>query len=977
MSQSTPTDEQARRPAAGVRAAGFAGWMARGTILGALGGAAAGIVDHLLSAEAARQFLPDGTARLLVFLVALYGAAGAAAGALLGLLAALLAVGTDVGALWQATFAPGPASEATATPAAGRRAAAYVVGGAVALGLHGAMLYGVALAALLRFHGKFLIAALVGVVAALLALPAVGAAFVAAAALSPLLRFGPRVRPSLRAPLGVMAPAWLAGLGVASLAVLELVAATQQQAARLRVPSLLQALAGDVPHGRAFLIAVRAPLVVVVALALAHLGGRALGALGTFAKRDAGGELRSAWLRFTQRPVGALLLVGGLVGVGGGAALAVEWDIARLLPLRPFVVGGVAAGAALAGLLVGVGASLPARRAPLRVVLVAGLPAVLFALAIQAGRADRVQKAAANNASLAGPILAGIRAAWDLDRDHFSPPLALGPDCDDFDADVHPGAFDWPDDGVDQNCNGHEATLAARPRPPFSAVPDAVPRAPNVLLVSIDALRADHVGAYGYARDTTPRIDALARQSVLFKNSWAPSPSTRYSVPAMLTGRYESTIAWGSPAVHWPPQVLPENRLLAEMFKDHGYHTGALVPAHYFEPTWGLTQGFDDYDNSLAHLHANPFGGDPARATGSSSKELADLGIEWLVKHGKGPAPFFLWMHFYDPHYLYEKHPEVPSFGEQDVDLYDGEIRFTDLHIGRVLDALRAAGRWDDTVIIVTADHGEGFGEHGVKQHGYHIYAQQNKVPFLVKVPGIAARTADEPIGHVDLFPTLLNLLRADDEPQLLGRSFVDLMLGAGDPRLIFQEVDYEGPTSRKAVASRTHQLIANVIPDGTYELYDLTRDPAEEHDLFVRGEGGESARLVAALGQWQDEIALPPDFARRVTGNLSAAPMASTTPLAVTLDPGGGGKLVVDGVDLPAQPVKPGAEVELAVVMHVTDTLPAGWRLYTHARLDGNAAGFLNLDHEPVENFVPLARLRAGQWVRDRMSGSTWWSTL
>src|SRR5207248_8455539 len=120
-----------------------------------------------------------------------------------------------------------------------------------------------------------------------------------------------------------------------------------------------------------------------------------------------------------------------------------------------------------------------------------------------------------------------------------------GGDCDDLDAQVHPGAFDWPDDGIDQDCNGHQAVLAPPPPRRYAPVPASVPERPNIVLLTIDALRADHVGAYGYARPTTPNLDALARESVLFKSGWAHAPSTRYSVPAILIGRYPSTIAVG------------------------------------------------------------------------------------------------------------------------------------------------------------------------------------------------------------------------------------------------------------------------------------------------------------------------------------------------------------------------------------------------------------------------------------------------
>src|SRR5262249_48673410 len=152
---------------------------------------------------------------------------------------------------------------------------------------------------------------------------------------------------------------------------------------------------------------------------------------------------------------------------------------------------------------------------------------------------------------------------------------------------------------------------------------------------------------------------------------------------------------------------------------------------------------------------------------GSSSREQADVAIQFLEHHTRGK--WFLWVHFYDPHYFFEVHPEVPSFGTSDLDRYDGEIRFTDLHLGRVFAALDSLGLSERTIVAVTGDHGEGFGEHGIMQHGYHTYNAQTRVPFILRVPGLPPRHVDEPVGHVDLLPTLLNLTGGAPEPTLVG----------------------------------------------------------------------------------------------------------------------------------------------------------------------------------------------------------------
>jgi arylsulfatase A-like enzyme len=942
----------------------------RGLCAGALGGAFAAGLDFALCQGEAARFMPHGVGRLFFFLAPLYAAMGGLAGMLAGLGLRLLGA-TDLGPLADAGATSAKEERAALGPVEeeprGASLLVYVLGGALALALHGVAIHFLVLDALRRFHAHLPIAALVALVATALALPAAALTCAVATALRRLLPVGPRLFLGRRMPLGWIALWWSLGLGAALAGVLVLVDGI------LLRPRMT-------PGMRALNAALWTPAVVTAALFGAHafgrLGWRVLGRI----RRIAAG--RGGWL---DRPLAAALVVMLLTALGAALGLKVLWPVAKLVHWQPIGLGVVAAAVAVlvatSGLL---GARLDALRPALRFGLVVFVPLGLLGTARLAGQPDRVRKAA-STAFLGPPLLMGVQAASDWDGDRFSSTLGFGPDCNDRDPEVHPGAFDWPDDGMDQNCNGHQATVRPAPRPPFAALPASVPAPLNVVLISIDALRADHVGAYGYSRPTTPAIDALARESILFQDGWAHSPSTRYSVPAILIGRYESTIAW-DPHAHWPPLVLPENHLLSEMFHERGYHTGALLPAHYFEPGWGLVQGFDDYDNSLARLHANPFGGDPARTTGSSSRELADLAIAWLGRHagpgsepGAKPAqPFFLWMHFYDPHYLYERHPEVPSFGSSqgadEVADYDNEVRYTDLHIGRVLDALRTSGTWDRTVVVLTADHGEGFGEHGVRQHGYHIYAQQNKVPFLIRVPGIAPRVVQEPVGHVDLYPTLLNLLRAPDEPQLLGQSLVGLMLGGAEPdRAVFGEVEYEGPVVRKSVVSRGWHLIHNVVPDDTFELYHLTTDPAEAHDLYQGGGAGpasptdQETRLRETLVAWMDETALPLHFAERVSGNVASSPF----PVATRLDADIDGLLVLDGATLHTQVVRPGEAVDLEVVMHVPARMPPGWRLFTHVAAigpQGTVQRFLNADHEPVEGFVPLSRMRPGQYLRDRL---------
>ena len=882
--------------------------VSRLALAGALAGSVAALLDHALALPGAATFLPTGSWRLLAFLVGLYGLSGLVVGVVLGALLAALELG-DVGAALGVHARPGA------------RVVAY---GALTVTLLvgvGALLRPIAESYFVFFHNHMLIAAVTGATAAGLLLLALCLVALMAGPLSAVLPFGPRVDPRPTAPLVVL-PALVvaayAGAGFVALDVAYLFSRPRMT-----------------PVARALNAALAAPACLLAGLLVGALLYRVLHRVHEEA---------------TAPRVFVATLLTLVVPVLAGAA--VQWPVVKQLDGAPFLTGAV-----LLLVLVVAGTFLRGRAWHAVVTL-----CVLGTLTLVLGKVPRVRKAASLTA-LAPPLVRTIQLGFDLDRDGYSALLGGG-DCNDLDASVHPGAFDWPDDGIDQDCNGHEATLSTQATKAYAPVPDAVPRQPNVLLLTLDALRADHVSAYGYARKTTPRLDELAQSGIRFDSAWSHAPSTRYSVPAILTGRYPSTVAVNpDPRVHWPPLVLPENRLLAEMMHDLGYRTGATLTYHYFERGWGLDQGFDDYDYHLFTLHSA--GGDPAATSGTSSKQLADLDIAWLDAHKD--APFFLWSHFYDTHFRFERHPDLPEtdFGTDEQALYDGEIRYADFHIGRVLDELRALGLWDRTIVIVTSDHGDGFGEHGIpqsKRHGYHLYRTETKVPVLMHVPGLQPRVVMTPIGHVDLIPTLMNVLRRapSDEPQLLGESLLAAMLGDdknAESRAIYQEVWYEGPTSKQAIVTRGAHLVRNLVPEDTTELYDLGKDLPEEHDLAGLGLPLEDT-LRARLGAVIDEIAIPRDFATRLRD--ARVPRVPSQPLGDAL----GEYAHVVGVDVEHPNVHPNDTSVVTVHLQIDSAIPDGWLLFTH--VTGPGGRILNLDHVPLENLAPLQQQKAGTYLRD-----------
>jgi arylsulfatase A-like enzyme len=652
-----------------------------------------------------------------------------------------------------------------------------------------------------------------------------------------------------------------------------------------------------------------------------------------------------------------------------GAALAWAWsDNLRFAPWIDIAVGGAIAATAI-GLAFALGRRLPRRRST-RLLMAGGAIALAAAILLPVSASESARKAGAARTGLVAPLLVIGREALDFDHDGYARLLGGG-DCDDDDPAIHPGAIDLPGDGIDQDCDGHDATIAVLAPASFAPVPDRVPRDLNLLFVTIDTLRADHLGCYGYARPTSPALDALAAQGTLFENGWAHAPSTRYSMPAIATGRWPSAIDWDESI--WWPRMGRGMRTLAEALHDDGYFTGGLFSFSYFAPAdrRGFERGMDFYNADRAALHVAVNG--PVESRGSSSREIADDAIAFLDQHGTGGRRFFLWLHFYDPHLSYEPHAEVPSFGGSRMDLYDGEIRFTDLHLGRVLEHLRQLGIYDRTAVIVTGDHGEGFGEHGITEHGFDLYTAQTKVPFIIRVPGLPAQRLTAPVGHVDLAPTLVNLARGQPEKSFLGRSLVPLLAG-GAPETrpasttqpaagaVFQEVSSERGKKR-ALVTASHHLLWNWLPNDTTECYDRRADPQEVHDLWGRAAAdGECIRLKRELQTLVSSLALPPGYAEKIARGIIPAGAPDPRP-RIPLEARVGEQIRVIGADLAPAEVRPGGEVTVTIYFESRARLADRWRLFFH--LDG-PGGFRNLDHVPVEGLLPVESWRPGQRIRD-----------
>lgn len=362
------------------------------------------------------------------------------------------------------------------------------------------------------------------------------------------------------------------------------------------------------------------------------------------------------------------------------------------------------------------------------------------------------------------------------------------------------------------------------------------PTQPNVLLITIDTLRADHVGSYGYAGAQTPALDALARRGVRFEHATTVAPLTLPAHSSLMTGTF--------PGFHGVRDnggfyLGDEQTTLATVLRAHGYRTGGFVSAFVLDHRWGIAQGFDRYfdDFDLGKYRVD-VGLDAVQRPGS---EVMSKAIEWI---DQDPArPFFAWTHLYEPHAPYEPpEPIRARFPPTLAGAYDGEIATADLQVGRLIDHLASAGRLDRTVVVVLGDHGESLGEHGEEQHGFFVYDADIRIPLIVAGPGVPARVVSDTVRIVDVMPTVLQQLGIGIPKAVQGRSLLPLTRGEPLDLVAMSETWY--PRHHYGWSELTS------IRDGRYhfiaaprrELYDTQADPGELHDIA----GGNPARADA-----------------------------------------------------------------------------------------------------------------------------------
>jgi len=366
---------------------------------------------------------------------------------------------------------------------------------------------------------------------------------------------------------------------------------------------------------------------------------------------------------------------------------------------------------------------------------------------------------------------------------------------------------------------------------------------PHVIIYMVDTLRADHLGVYGYERSTTPKLDAFAREAVVFDRTWSTSSWTRPAIASLLTGLAPS----GHGATTRATGLDPSAVLLAERLHALGHHTAAFVTNPNVLPVWGFDRGFDAfYDIESV-------------ARSARADRVNEVVFEHLagLKDEEGGQPLFLYIHTRDPHDPYDPPPPFDTRFDGDplVAAYDGEIAFNDDQFGRLLDFLKQRGIYDESIIVFVSDHGEELNERGKLGHGHSLHEELVRVPLVVKLPGgeLGGSRIASPATLVDLVPTLLARLGVPAPDALEG---IDLLAEDAAPRQrpIFAELDLLAAKRQNVMAGvrlGDHKLVEVSEPEPATLLFDLAADPGELNDLSA-SDAATRAALQRVLDDWR-----------------------------------------------------------------------------------------------------------------------------
>ncbi|MCS6806626.1 MAG: sulfatase [Acidobacteriota bacterium] len=478
---------------------------------------------------------------------------------------------------------------------------------------------------------------------------------------------------------------------------------------------------------------------------------------------------------------------------------------------------------------------------------------------------------------LARRTLVLLQSVTDFDRDGFAAILGGG-DCDNRNAARHPLAPEIPNNGLDDNCLGgdlnltdqglgiktNESAVAGRKTTHNSRLTTHEPRATShdpratthepritdrgsrptnyeprttpatILLITIDALRADHLGCYGYTRPTSPHLDRFTQHGQQFVYAYAQGTNTGHSFASMLRSAYGE-------------DIFDEDRpTFVELLAAHGYQTISFSAKRMQK--WLRGKTWARYKPTLlkgmnVHAHEDQLGQ-------WSADEITDALIDYFNSPDSAGLQF-IWAHYLEPHYPYRRYTEF-DFGSSRLDRYDSEIAYTDRALGRLFQYFDQTQRWRNTLVIISSDHGEAFFEHGQQEHSSRPYQEQIRVPLLMRYPGLLPARFEQPVGLIDIGPTVLRFAGIAVPSAYEGIDLASPSLN--EPRIIISETPRNIPEPNFyvwAMIQGSWKLMYDIVSN-TFELYHLAEDPQERRNL-IASHPTKASEMITTFGRWFD----------------------------------------------------------------------------------------------------------------------------